>query len=361
MAFTFSLNNIMNRTCDTMLLFKNTWKLHSATVLQSGDGDAIGPANLADLNGDVLTVASSSNGTPNNINNINAWMRIQLPNGQEFVIQHAVNVTQQDYRVWYSAAAGFVEEALGSVDEEVRPTASDEAQILGSSPNGSNEFFSADIDNPSAFPDFEARTVLNMCFGDADEGYSFYALTSPQGNQEWKGGMIYDALEGAPAYVEHPYVVGVLGNSSNLGSIGNIRGSLQRNTPPNTGNAFAWFPKVSASPSPAMRSCCIMGVAGRVTTAFRYHSDNSPYPDLENENALVTSAIHGGYDSLGMGIWAIQWNGASNSARFAVLGRSRLFRTFVQAGYHDMTDDLLWRIIGGIGVRWDGSTEPRIS
>lgn len=371
MAFAFNLNNIFNRTVDLYLSFKDAWVASGhATVVQSGDGDAIGPANLADLNGDVLTVASSVNGTPNNIGNTLCWARIVRPDGREFLLQHGFFTGQNGYSLWYSQSAGFVQEAIGPVSPTVRPTASDEAQIVGSSGLSTTvtnrPIFSDGLAGYTGGPsDFVGRQVLQMCFGDADEDYSMYALSWIRGYREMRGGFFIDVTENNPTNIVDGAVIGTIGDEDNpLGKYNGIWTSGGQDGTPDTSNrrAYCWADAVNEGPNGlSMPSARRGAVYARTSTLMNRYGDEDGYP--ARGEIVGRNHFHAGHDDFGPVLWEIAYSSASfNPGRFGLIGTSRLFRNISNADeLRDISDDLLWRFAGNVAIRWDGVTAPRVA
>jgi len=379
MAFTFEPNRIFNRTVDLILDFKDRWVANGgATVLQSADGNAIAPANLADLNGDVCTVASSVNGTPNSIGNSSCWMRIQRPDGREFILQHGFFTGQNGYAMWYSRSAGFVQEAIGPISATVRPTASDETQIMGSSglstTVSNRPFFSDGLAGPG-FPlpsDYIGRQVAHYCWGDVDEDYSFYALSWIRGARELRGGMFIDipAVPIAPAV--DAAVIGIIGDENNpIGEFSGLWHQAAMDGTPDGSNrrAYCWFDAVNTGPNVfSMPSCALQHLSLGSTAVGRYDQAN-PYSYPSNGIVIGASdwsadvLTEPAYDDFGPIAWELSWRQSSfGEGRRAVIGLSRLFRSISNGSrYRDITSDLLWRTLGVVAMRWDGVTNLRIA
>lgn len=359
MAYSFSLNNPVNYGENAMLVAKDELvTLGAWDVLQSGDGNAIGPSSLADLNGDVLTTASPTNLTPNSIGNTECWMRIQSPNGREFLIQHAFS-TGDGYNVRYSAAAGFVEEDNGSVSATVAPTAADEAFIAGTTISSGVDLWTG-LAGTGVTGD--ERSVVHACAGGADEDYSFYVFSHRKGNLAFNGGIFMDMVTEAPGYIVDAVVVGTAASTDLGGWQSSFKTVQQVKTPSGTGHGgYSWVDAINSGPNQEMLACgqMLYGV-GDGAKHLKYEGQTNSYPSYGVLNAA--SAWHGGYDDFGPVVWVTGFHLSTDVGRTGVIGKSRLFRHLSRGDLmRDITDDLEWRIIGENAIRWDGSTAPRVA
>jgi hypothetical protein len=346
MAFTFDLANNASWVGDAMLQIKNALKANGATVEDSGDGNGGNYGSGAD----ILTVASVTQSTANNIYNNGAWYRMSWPNGREIVVKK--NAVAATWAFVYSAAAGFTN---GVPAATVPPEADDQQFIVGTSMSvGGGSIVTTRLADISGAPT-TGRQVIDMAFGGADEDYAFYCLSRPRGQENYRGGFFIDVPTLVPAYREDSAVVGVLNDDANWFSFeGVMFDGRSRPTGGSSPRVYGWAEKVASGAETTMQACCILQWLNSTSTGWKYAD---PTPSL----GLIPGAspLHGGYDVLGRAQWLCPGRPDNMLSASAYLGKSRLFYFMTHAdAVRDWAEDLTIKFAGPIGVIWDGSTDP---
>jgi hypothetical protein len=356
----FDLNNVIDREVDALFAWKNALKTNGMSIVESGDGSGGTFSGLS--GGDILQVASSVEGTANNIGNTRAWFRGKWPNGREMVWQHGNAVNQGGGHLRYSVAAGFLGVGDGAPAASVAPTATDQQFVLGSSITSNFRIFNTALNTGTGLPaDNIGRSVLHMCFGGLNEDYAWYALSWIRGNREMRGGMFMDSLTNSPSNVEDGLVVGIIGDEDVSQAVDGFWMDGRVDGTPDTSNQrmYAWAESVYDTASPGigfenkMLSCYMMAYGHGSNPGLPLADPTTP----ANGQILGVSPWHGGYDVYGPAQYFVSGRNDTDRGRTVYLGESRLFRVVAFAdAVRDMSDDLNWRLMGSIAIPWDGVT-----
>lgn len=185
----------------------------------------------ASSGGQVTGGASGSHGLANN----SAWIRIQGPGGQEFVIQRAT--TNVSWRVKYSMAAHFTG---GSPSATQVPSATDEEIMLGAGTDASPTFSAwVATDNGYRF----------HAIADSANAYGFLSFGFPIGGGAPTHAFVFEPLNPQIPGDAHPYwiylaqssaFVAVSLTASSTGATGGPYSTVPAASP--TAASFAGFP-----------------------------------------------------------------------------------------------------------------------
>jgi len=390
MAYTFDLNVEVENNTEALLAWKDSAVLNGGmVVVQSGDGLLLGPTGLGDENGDVLTVADFASITAGNIGNPEAWWRGQWPNGREIMWRRGDASGFQNCLVVYSAAAGFVDDKYGStaggagadltVGPQTPPSASDGAHIHGGIDLMGWGVTMFDQTATGGVPGEDVgRCVLNMCWGGEAEDYSWYVFDweHGEGAEGPGGGMFLDALTNVPSARVDGVVIGVLRSGANWFDFQSevCDGRVGQRMPDNSVNApGAWKNAmrtaagdggVAAGPpdpvdnnSQQMWNAFIMQLGHALDPAANFQHTSTGEPIPSNGVLVGNDPVSGKHSTFGPAQWFIRYQVSQDSGTSGYLGASRLFRYSNRAhGSRDMSDDLNWRFLGMVGIRWDGVT-----
>lgn len=232
MAFTFLPNNDVSAHSAALLLIKTQLVAHGWVVQDSGDGEvSVGTDGLYGNGTDILTAASDGGAyLAGNIANRLSWWRIRSPQGEggvELIFFHAYFNPGSD-----SFGAFMIPECVGT---GVWPGA--DSKYYGVPPDGNlmvpwgtSSTTGAIIQNQGTTEfDGDGATArkLDMAFGDADEGYAWYAFTR-HATRRWYRGWALDYVKLANRYPgDYGHVLWMTGAVTEFSMWTNHKGSAR--------------------------------------------------------------------------------------------------------------------------------------
>lgn len=367
MAFVFSSNNLY--TSHQECLFRWYEKLTTTggwTVVSSGDGTG---GNFSGVGNVLTTFSTTTDAVANAITNRRAWARLQSPDGRELLFMHSsINTATDVIGLLYSPALGFVGTGDGAISALVAPTAADGCIVIGER-RGTLTLSGTSFCNGIA-----GNNRMDFAFGDASEGYAFYALTRQSaGTGAYMGGMIYDRVASpVPADPDGTVIFPVCEASGSPFAVNSNH--LCTSSP-----AWVWgMAGVSGEATLSSRFACAFPIGGAPhPTAMCKQCIIRPAPaGIASFNTIVNPMGLNPYDSEVDLIEPAYWGSISGVPSSAVgslgqpgvfghvKGESRLIKAISGAtGFANLdTNVALTRIgqTGGFWLLWDGVTTPTL-